>query len=233
VTNVPDVHDIYARHADRYHRLVMREDHEGRLLPALQAIRSLDGLEVVELGAGTGRLTSLLAPLARRVWALDASAHMLSRAALTLRERQIGNVHLVAADHRALPIAMSSSDLAIAGWSLCYLVVDHPFDWREQLGRGLSEMRRVLRPGGTIVLVETLGTDHEAPQREGLLSDYYAVLEQAGFRSSWIRTDYCFGSLVEAEAQVRFFFGDDLADQVVEGGSVILPECTGLWWQSV
>ncbi|HUT17577.1 MAG TPA: class I SAM-dependent methyltransferase [Anaerolineae bacterium] len=230
---MPDQHAIYARHADQYDRLVRREDHDGRLLPALQVVRSLERLDIVELGAGTGRLTLLLAPLARRVWAFDASRHMLARAAAKLQRGRLPHVRLAVADHRALPVASGSADMAVAGWSLCYLVVDHPLTWREQLWRGLCEMRRVLRPGGTILLLETLGTGHEVPQRMGLLSDYYAFLEQAGFASSWIRTDYRFESLAEAEALVRFFFGDDLAAQVVDRGRVDLPECTGLWWLSV
>jgi hypothetical protein len=32
---------------------------------------------------------------------------------------------------------------------------------------------------------------------------------------------------------VRFFFGDELADTVIERDKVILPECTGLWWKTV
>jgi ubiquinone/menaquinone biosynthesis C-methylase UbiE len=229
---MPDVHDVYARHAGQYDRLVRREDFQGHLLPALQAIRSLDGLEVVELGAGTGRLTFLLAPLSRSIWALDASRHMLAHA-LKSRGLRARNVHLAVADHRALPVVTASADLAIAGWSLCYLVVDRPFDWHAQLRRGLFEMRRVLRPGGTIVVLETLGTGYETPQRVGLLADYYGFLEQEGWHSSWIRTDYRFESLAEAEVLVRFFFGANLAAQVVERGSVILPECTGLWWRHV
>jgi len=230
---MPDVHDVYARHAGQYDRLVGREDYEGHLLPALQAIRLLDGLEVVELGAGTGRLTYLLAPFVRSIWGLDASRHMLAQAAAKSAELCARNVHLAVADHRALAVATASADLAIAGWSLCYLVVDRPFGWRAQLRRGLSEMQRALRPGGTIVLLETLGTGNEAPRRVGLLADYYDFLEQEGYHGSWIRTDYCFESLAEAEALVRFFFGDDLAAQVVERGSVIVPECTGLWWLQV
>ncbi len=230
---MPDERAIYAREADQYDRLVRREDRGGRLLPALEAVRSLGGLDIVELGAGTGRLTLLLAPLARRVWAYDASRHMLARAAVKLQPDRFPHVQLAVADHRALPMAGHSADIAVAGWSLCYLVVDHPLAWRRELRRALAEMRRVLRPGGTILLVETLGTGHEVPYRTGLLADYYAFLEQEGFASSWIRTDYCFESLAEAEELVRFFFGDDLAALVVERGVVHLPECTGLWWLSV
>jgi ubiquinone/menaquinone biosynthesis C-methylase UbiE len=230
---MPDERAIYARHADQYDQLVRREDRDGHLLPALQAVRPLEGLDVIELGAGTGRLTLLLAPLARRVRAFDASGHMLARAAAKLQSSRFSHVQLAVADHRALPVGSENADVAIAGWSLCYLVAGHPRTWRRELSRGLGEVRRVLRPGGTILLLETLGTGHERPHRAGLLGEYYALLEEEGFASTWIRTDYRFASLLEAEALVRFFFGDHLAARVVERASVDLPECTGLWWLSI
>ena len=74
---MPDYQEIYAQHADQYDQLVSREDYQHNILPALQEIRSLAGLSVVELGAGTGRLSCMLAPLARSLHLLDASQHML------------------------------------------------------------------------------------------------------------------------------------------------------------
>ena len=77
---------IYREHADEYHELVMREDHEGRLLPAILSAVDLRGRDVVELGAGTGRVTALVAPLAARVRAFDRSTAMLERAARYLAD---------------------------------------------------------------------------------------------------------------------------------------------------
>ena len=54
----------------------------------------------------------------------------------------------------------------------------------------------------------------------------------SGFAATTIRTDYRFESLVEAETLTRFFFGDGLADQVVEKNWRILPEWTGIWWKT-
>ena len=52
-----ELKEIYASRARDYERLVAREDYQGNILKALQDIRALAGLDVVELGAGTGRLT--------------------------------------------------------------------------------------------------------------------------------------------------------------------------------
>lgn len=230
-----DYHDIYSRHAPEYDLLVTREDFRGNILPRLAAIRPLPGLKVIELGAGTGRLTRLIGPHVRTLLALDRSVHMLDFA--RRRPGGLGQEDwvAVAADNRRLPLADGRADLVIAGWSLGHLVGWHERSWRDEIALVLSEMRRMLRPGGTAVILETLGTGQEAPRppTEGLAA-YYAFLEnEHGFSSDWIRTDYQFSSLEEAERLVRFFFGPELAARVLQEELLLLPECTGIWWRSL
>jgi ubiquinone/menaquinone biosynthesis C-methylase UbiE len=145
----------------------------------------------------------------------------------------LNNWQPVVADHRSLPLRAESADLLLAGWSVCYLVVENPSAWQIGVDRVLSEARRILRPGGTIVLLETLGTGYSEPQPPESLTQYYAFLESRGFAATWIRTDYRFESLAQAEQLVRFFFGESLATEVLGQHWVTLPECTGLWWQHI
>lgn len=228
-----DHKEIYAKQAKQYDLLVSREDYQGNILRALNRIRPLDGLEVVELGAGTGRLTCMLAPLVKSIQAFDASGHMLEVAAAKLEKGGWDNWRVEVADHRSLPAADRSADVAISGWSVCHMVVDYEESWRHELGLALAEMRRVLRPGGTIIILETLGTGHETPYVPDNLAAYYDFLEEAGFSSTWIRTDLQFESLAEAEALIRFFFGEEMAEKVVEENWVLMPECTGIWWLGI
>jgi ubiquinone/menaquinone biosynthesis C-methylase UbiE len=228
---MPELDDIYAGQADQYDLLVAREDYQGNILKALLAIRPLDGIDVVELGAGTGRLTTMLAPLARSIQAFDASQHMLDLAIAKLERSGLRNWRAQVADHRQLPIPHAIADLAISGWSICYTVVWHTESWRAELGKALAEMRRALRPGGTAIIIETLGTGYETPHPPEELAEYFAYLERDGFQSTSIRTDYRFESLEEAESLTRFFFGDTLADRVASEQMTVLPECTGVWWK--
>ena len=230
---MPDYQQIYQSQAASYHQLVCREDFQERIRPAIWQICSPAGRTVVELGAGTGRLTRLLAPLAGQVLALDRSNHMLGIARTHLRSAG-DHLSLAVADNRTLPLASGSADLVVAGWTLGHLVGWHPQTWRREIGRSLAEMQRIARrPGGVVIILETLGTGRSAPSppNEGLAAYYACLQDEWGFDSTWIRTDYRFASLREAERLTRFFFGDELAERVVREELVVLPECTGVWWR--
>jgi len=229
---MPTQEEVYQRHAEQYEALVAREDYQGNILRALQEIVPLDELDVIDLGAGTGRLACLLAPRAARVLALDASAHMLGIARNKLRRSPNRNWLTAAADHRHLPLPADYADLAVSGWSVSYLAVWNPDRWQEELGLWLEEMQRVLRSGGRVVLLESLGTGNEAPQPLDHLKDFYAWLDENGFLKTWIRTDYQFDSLQEAEELSDFFFGPEMKDRVSRAGLRVLPECTGIWWRA-
>ena len=230
---MPDYKEIYSQHAGQYDLLVSCEDYQGNIPQALERIRPLDGLDVVELGAGTGRLTCTLAPVVASIQAFDASQHMLDVAAARLEKSGRQNWRMQVADHRDLPAADQCADLAISGWSVCYIVVEHEETWRDELDKVLAEMKRVLRPGGAIILLESLGTGYNKPRPPKSLGEYYKFLEKEGFASNWIRTDYRFESLQEAQALTRFFFGEDKVDKIINDKVAVLPEYTSVWWLSV
>lgn len=231
---MPDHKEIYNKQARKYDLLVAREDYQKDIFPALNQVRPLDGLDVIEFGAGTGRLTCMIASIVKTILAFDASQHMLDAAIAKLKDR-LQNWMVAVADNRNLPIGDQIADVSIAGWTFCYFTSWYAETWRDEIGQALAQMKRVLRPGGTAIILETLGTGWEKPHPPTeALAAYYALLEEEyGFSSTWIRTAYRFESLSEAEELTRFFFGDELADKVVREGLVILPECTGIWWLTI
>lgn len=224
---------IYAMEAARYDRMVGREDQRGNLFAALNDIAALDGINVVEFGAGTGRLTRMLAIQAARIHAFDIAGPMLQVATESLETSGLVNWDLGLADNRAMPVASDVAELVIEGWSFGHAVGWYPDRWREEIGQMLAEMQRILKPGGTAILLETMGTGSRTPQPPTPgLADLYAWLEQEqGFSYRWVRTDYQFESLDEADELTRFFFGDELADRIRDEKLLILPECTGIWWR--
>jgi ubiquinone/menaquinone biosynthesis C-methylase UbiE len=226
-----DYHEIYSQQADQYEALVAREDYQHNIYRTLHQIVPFDGLTVVEFGAGTGRLTCMLAPAVQFIHAYDGSQHMLDVAIAKLQKSGLRNWQAAIGDNRRVPAADGIADVVISGWSICYLVVENREIWPEELSRALDEMCRVLKPGGTLILLETLGTGHESPEPPSGLVPYYEYLEGRGFSHTWIRTDYRFQDLAEAQSLTRFFFGETMVEKIREEAvGVMLPECTGIWW---
>lgn len=98
----------------------MQIDPEGFELAALRQLGAGAGQRVIEIGAGDGRLTWLLASEAAQWLALDPDHAELVTAATTCKaEPPPRHVGLLRADGRALPFAAACCDLALFAWSLC------------------------------------------------------------------------------------------------------------------
>ena len=175
-----DHYDIYRREAGRYERLIRREDPDRNIervldewMPKGRNIRAAD------IGAGTGRLSAWLAQRAESLVLTDASSAMLEEAAAKLRAMGVSNWETRTADHRALPLADGSVDLVTAGWTICYLADHGAPDWEANLAAAMAEIRRALRPGGTAIVFETMGTGFfDEPTPPANLLPYYAELER-------------------------------------------------------
>lgn len=228
---MPTEKEVYEGHADQYERLILREDHENNIPAAINQIKPIADADIIELGAGTGRVTRLLSGSARSVRASDLSLHMLTTARDVLAQQNTSNTILCVADMRRTPYAADCADLIIAGWSFCYLAVWGEEKWKDELEAGLDEAQRLLRPGGVMMMLENYGTGHETPAPPPHLDPYFAFLKDKGFKDTWFRTDYAFQSLDEALALSGFFFGEEMSEKVRQNQWTRLPECTGLLWK--
>ncbi len=225
---------IFSRHAAEYHELVSCEDWQGNLPRALHGSTSFEGTTVVELGAGTGRITEMVAPWCGKLLAFDRSRHMLELAESNARARGLRNVTFGVAENAAIPLPDATADIVIEGWSFGHSVSLAQSAWRPVAEALLAESRRLLRKGGTLILIVTLGTGSRMPEPPGpVLPVFYGLLErQLGFVARWVRTDYRFPSLAEARRLVELFFGSMVDYELKEDRAVIIPECTGIWYSS-
>ena len=122
-------------------------DHDANPLPALEeafvreAVGDARGLDVLDLGCGTGRHTAWLAAGGARVTAVDFSEGMLAEAR---RKTEGTDVRFLVHDlHAPLPLASAAFDLVVSG-----LVLEHLRD----LDGFFGEARRVLRAGGRAIV---------------------------------------------------------------------------------
>ena len=173
--------------------------------------------------------------LANRIYSFDMHLPMLRVASRMLEESGMENWSFTAADNRAMPLRHTIADVAIEGWSFAHVMGWYPDSWQQQTDKMLSEMARLLKPGGTMILIETMGTGQRepSPPADHLATLYRYWEEQHNFQYRWIRTDYQFESVEEADVLIRFFFGDAMADVQVAGQNIIVPECTGIWWKTI
>jgi len=233
-----DYQTIYATDAARYDAMVAAEDADGNLPRALAAILPSTG-RLVDIGCGTGRVTrAALAVTGLEVLGVEPAAAMLDVARArqaALAEPARARASYVAGAADKLPVPDAWADAAVAGWVYGHEIAWSGPAWRDRVGAYLSEMRRVVRPGGTRVIIETLGTglDPDATlaraPTEGLAAYYEWLEREHGFARHVIDTSYRFASVDEAVARMGFFFGERLVGAIRRHGWLRVPEHTGLW----
>jgi SAM-dependent methyltransferase len=134
---------------------------------AFEAVAELQPGRILEVGCGEGELSEQVQrELRAEVVAVDQSERMVELSRARGVDARVGDV-------QDLPFADGEFDVAVAAWML-YHVPD--------LHRALSELARVVRPGGRLVAV-TNASDHLLELRE-LLGlgrwDFSFAAEQAG-----------------------------------------------------
>jgi ubiquinone/menaquinone biosynthesis C-methylase UbiE len=126
---------------------IMSHETKGDNRRAIQALEIRAGDHVLDVGCGHGRSLTELAALANegKVVGADPSDVMIDMAARHAANLiASGRVQLVTASVETLPLPDASFDKA-----LCVHVV---YFWRD-LARPLSEIARVLKPGGRLALL--------------------------------------------------------------------------------
>ena len=107
---------------------------------------------VVDLGAGEGTLSQLIAQRARKVIAVDNAEKMVEFGTRLARENNLPNLEYRLGDIEAPPIGDNSVDLAIFSQALHHA---------EQPAKALTEAHRILKPGGRLIVLDLLRHNFE------------------------------------------------------------------------
>jgi SAM-dependent methyltransferase/DNA-binding HxlR family transcriptional regulator len=113
--------------------------------------------DVLDVGTGTGRVLSLLAPRARRAVGIDLSPAMLGLARAALDPGAHPNVQVRHGDMYHLPFGRASVDLVVFHQVLHYA---------DDAAAAVAEAARCLRPGGRVLVVDFAPHQVEALRAE-------------------------------------------------------------------
>lgn len=123
---------LSGRHPDLYHKFALSS---VGLINELNKLVDLTGLEVVDIGAGTGRSTMGVATKAKRVIAIDIYESVAAYGKRLVQQAGLQNVIYVRGDRAHLPIRNDSMDACVRAWAeVNYL-----------------EAFRVLKPNGYLI----------------------------------------------------------------------------------
>jgi SAM-dependent methyltransferase len=139
----------------------------------LHVLPDVRGLDTIELGCGTGYISSWLARRGARAVGLDNSREQLNTARRFQREFGV-EFPLVHADAENVPLASESFDFAISEYGAA--IWCDPYRW-------IPEAARMLRPGGTLAfLVNSVflmltmpDLEVDGPAGQELIRDYFGM----------------------------------------------------------
>lgn len=132
-TSSPDPSRVYGQVAEAYDR-----GRPGYPREAVEWLVGTEPLSILELGAGTGKLTRILVELGHDVFATDPDDGMLD-----ILSAKLPDVRATSGTAEQIPAGDGLYDVVIAAQA---------YHWFDQ-EKALEEIVRVLRPGGKLALV--------------------------------------------------------------------------------
>jgi ArsR family transcriptional regulator len=162
--------DQHARQWDDLARTLLPvPDYRQRLLELVP-----HGGTVLEIGVGTGGLLRELATRAEKVIGVDHSPAMLEEAGRTVAESGLSGIELRLGEMTHLPLPTAAVGCLVAN-----MVLHHAAD----PAAVLVEFRRVLAPGGTLLLADLARHERESAREQ--LADQWLGFEEPELQS-WL-----------------------------------------------
>ena len=150
----------FGRQASSYATSLVHRDAAG-LTEVVRLVSPFPRALALDIATGTGFTALAMAPRCRRVIGLDLTFDMVEEARRLARERGVHNLVFCLGDADAVPFANSAFDLVTCRHA------SHHFP---DLPRAISEMARVVKPGGRVVVDDTCAP--EDPALAGFMNEW-------------------------------------------------------------
>jgi ubiquinone/menaquinone biosynthesis C-methylase UbiE len=147
--NLDDIRAQFTRQADAYAATAQARDEAAHTM-LVEMCRPAPEAYVLDIACGPGFLTMAFARQCAAAVGLDATDAMLSMAKAEAEKRGLGNVSFEKGIATALPFAPASFDIVS-----CRAAFHH----FPEPGRVLGEMCRVVKPGGKILVADTVTSE--------------------------------------------------------------------------
>ncbi len=144
-SNLQEVHSSFAQQAETFDTTPMNVQRRQHMAHVIDLLSPLNHVSALEVAAGTCACGRALAETAAAVTCLDTTPEMLSVGRDEAQKANLSNMVFVLGDATALPFPDAAFDLAF-----CRLAFHHIPEYETVF----SEMVRVLRPGGRLVLID-------------------------------------------------------------------------------
>jgi ubiquinone/menaquinone biosynthesis C-methylase UbiE len=214
-----------------YESLSLCQDPQERIFRKLDRDLKLKGKTILDIGAGTGRLTIPMARKARLVYALDILKPNLDLMMRKARKAGLKNIKALKAPFRKIPLPDSSVDMVTSLLAFPY----HSDNW----DRDLKEIRRVLKPGGWMAFIDVhyAGSEHQRirksikPEYHMLAVKRHMKLIRKGFRLTTKEADFRFRTMKNVREICGKFLGDEYTGYLLAKGKTTLRSMMAFYYK--
>ena len=191
---------------------------------AYHLMGDLHGKRVLEIGCGLGVNSVILMEKGAKISAIDISLKRLETVQKVFQEYKIAGIQLYCASGESLPFQSNCFDIVYANAVMIHLDKDQTY----------SEIQRVLKPGGRVILVEPMKYHPLvnlyrwtlAPQAWKVIADYFISADFVRFGTYFQKTThqefFLFGFLA-------FFWEFGLRNMIIFRTKLKILNCIDQW----
>ncbi len=233
------IKNVYELNPHTFNNFCSKEDYAGNLIKEISAF-DFNDKTVLDMGAGTGRFTKMVANAAKHVTCSDCSPKMIEYLKESLQDKGYYNkLSFIQCDHLALPaLSKEKYDYIIAGYSIGAYFTDKLLTPEQKINlfkEIIRALKSMLNSNGKIIIIESLGIAENGRTSQLFEFDhglklYYDLLKKYGFNIKEINTAFRFNTEDEAKKVIWSFWGAEGISKIENHyGKWYVNEMSGIW----